>query len=641
MDKEFKKLNSIDDENEILNESNNKDNLTKSFSNINEDNSINEEEKLKFLNLKKLSNKEIIKKSIKISLKNWRKSVYQQFQMFFTQIFFMYLPILKANIIDSISSNKGYDELLYSVKKYFFFLIIKLIFNEILEIFDYYFIRKYNNEYKDILIENIIEKDISFFDIFKSGELIKKINDYEDNIQEDFIFKTLTIIQNITKLFLISSYLYKTSFNLTIVLIFVFFVNICFDYLIEKLSIFSMFEEIMKTKEIYSNKLNELISNIRMIKSFGKEKDELKKIKIYKRKISFDYNLPTTILLNLSTLIKEGGEAITLFFAGKFILQNKFSIGKFTVFKQYQEDFSECYSDIKSSFKEYKTLIYNWRIFFDLYDYPIKIKSLKNYIPQKLIGKIKFQNITFSYPLKPNVNILKNLSFEIEPGKIFAICGFSGSGKTTISNLIQRFYDPNEGKIFIDDVDLKEYNLNFLRKNIGFVSQEPILNSGTIEENILYGIDNYKQKDFEEILKISNVDSFVNDKNLFPEGLKTLVGERGIKMSGGEKQRIAIARALIKNAKILIFDEATSALDSENEKNLQKAIEQIIKKKLITTIIIAHRLSTLINADNIIVMDKGKVVEFGNHLQLLQKNGKYKKLFNNQLVENQKEIQKK
>ena len=641
MDKKFKKLNSIEDENEILNESNNKDNITKSFSNLNEDNSINEEEKLKFLNLKKLSNKEIIKKSIKISLKNWRKSLYQQFQMFFIQIFSMYLPILKANIIDSISSNKGYDELLYSVKKYIFFLIIKLIFNEMLDIFEYQFIRKYNNEYKDLLIENIIEKDISFFDIFKSGELIKKINDYEDNIQEDFIFKTFTIIQNISKLFLISYYLYKTSFNLTIVLIFVFFVNISFDYIIEKFSIFSMFEEIMKTKEIYSNKLNELISNIRMIKSFGKEKDELKKIKEYKRKISFDYNLPTTILLNLSTLIKEGGEAITLFFAGKYILQNRFSIGKFTVFKQYQEDFSECYSDIKSSFKEYKTLIYNWRIFFDLYDYPIKIKSLKNYIPQKLIGKIKFQNITFSYPLKPNVNILKNLSFEIEPGKIFAICGFSGSGKTTISNLIQRFYDPNEGKIFIDDVDLKEYNLNFLRKNIGFVSQEPILNSGTIEENILYGIDNYKQKDFEEILKISNVNSFVNDKNLFPEGLKTLVGERGIKMSGGEKQRIAIARALIKNSKILIFDEATSALDSENEKNIQKAIDQIIKKKLITTIIIAHRLSTLINADNIIVMDKGKVVEFGNHLQLLQKNGKYKKLFYNQLIENQKEIQKK
>ena len=641
MNKKFKKLKSIsfDDENEVLNETNNNDT---SISNLNiEKNSINEEEKLKLLNIKKLSNKEIIKKSIKISLKNWRKSVYQQIQIFITQIFSMYLPILKANIIDSISTNKGYDELIYNFKKYIFFLIVRLIFDEILEIFEYYFIRKYNNEYKDLLLENIIEKDISFFDIFETGELTKKLNDYEENIEEDFVYKILTIIQNIFKLFLISNYLFITSFNLTIVLIFVFFVNIIFSYIIEKCSIFSNFEEIMKTKELYSKKLNELISNIRMIKSFGKEKDELKKIKEYKRKSSFDYNLLTTILFNISILIKDGGEAITLFFAGKFILKNKFSIGKFTVFKQYQEDFSECYSDIKSAFKDFKTLIYNWRNFFDLYDYPVKIKSLKNYIPQKLIGKIKFENITFSYPLKPNVNILKNLSFEIEPGKIFAICGFSGSGKTTISNLIQRFYDPNEGKIYIDDIDLKDYNLNFLRKNIGFVSQEPILNSGTIEENILYGIDYFKKKDFEKILKISNVDSFVYDKNLFPEGIKTLVGEKGIKMSGGEKQRIAIARALIKNSKILIFDEATSALDSENEKNVQRAIDQIIKEKGITTIIIAHRLSTLINANKIIVMDKGKVVEFGNHIQLLQKNGQYKKLFYNQLIENQKEIQKK
>jgi len=399
MDKKLKKLKSIDEENELLNETNNND-----LTNFNiEKNSLNEEEKLKFLNVKKLSNKEIIKKSIKISLKNWRNSVYQQFQMFISQIFSMYLPILKANIIDSISSNKGYDELIYSFKKYILFLIIRLIFNEILEIFEYYFIRKYNNEYKDLLLENIIEKDITFFDIFKSGELIKKINDYEENIQEDFIFKTLTIIQNIFKLFLISNYLYITSFNLTIVLIFVFFVNIIFDYIAEKSSIFSNFNEIMETKELYSNKLNELISNIRMIKSFGKEKDELKKIKEYKRKTSFDYDLVTTILLNISTLIKEGGEAITLFFAGKFILKNKFSIGKFTVFKQYQEDFSECYSDIKTSFKEYKTLIYNWGNFFDLFDFPIKIKSLKNYIPQKLIGKIKFEKITFSYPLKKNV----------------------------------------------------------------------------------------------------------------------------------------------------------------------------------------------------------------------------------------------
>jgi len=167
------------------------------------------------------------------------------------------------------------------------------------------------------------------------------------------------------------------------------------------------------------------------------------------------------------------------------------------------------------------------------------------------------------------------------------------------------------------------------------VAQEPILNSGTIEENIIYGVENYKNKDFEEILKLSNINSFINDKNLFPEGLKTLVGERGIKISGGQKQRIAIARALMKNAKILIFDEATSALDAENEFQVQNAIDNIARKKGITIIIIAHRLSTIINADTIAVIKNGYVVEIGKHKELLNKNGEYKKLFLKQLISNQ------
>ena len=222
----------------------------------------------------------------------------------------------------------------------------------------------------------------------------------------------------------------------------------------------------------------------------------------------------------------------------------------------------------------------------------------------------------------------------MKPGKIFALCGYSGSGKTTISNLIQRFYDPDEGKIYIDNIDIKDYNIKYLLNNIGFVAQEPILNSGTIEKNILYGVESYKKSDFDEVLKLSNVNSFINNKHLFPEGLKTLVGERGIKVSGGQKQRIAIARALMKKPKILVLDEATSALDAESEAQIQKAIENIIKKKDITIIIIAHRLSTIINADTIAVLNKGNVVEIGNHNELLKKNGEYKKLFQKQLVKN-------
>ena len=171
-----------------------------------------------------------------------------------------------------------------------------------------------------------------------------------------------------------------------------------------------------------------------------------------------------------------------------------------------------------------------------------------------------------------------------------------------------------------------------MRKNIGFVEQEPVLNSGSILSNIVYGIDDYKEEELKEVLKITCVDKFINDNILFPKGLDTLVGEMGIRVSGGQKQRIAIARALMKNSKIIIFDEATSALDAESEAEVQKSIYNLIKKRGITLIIIAHRLSTIVNADKIIVINKGKIVESGNHKELMNKNGEYKKLFEKQII---------
>ena len=187
-------------------------------------------------------------------------------------------------------------------------------------------------------------------------------------------------------------------------------------------------------------------------------------------------------------------------------------------------------------------------------------------------------------------------------------------------------------EIYIDDIDIKDYNIEYLRKIIGYVAQEPVLNSGSILSNITYGVDSYDEDYLKEILKLTYVDKFVNDKSLFPDGLNTLVGERGMKISGGQKQRIAIARALMKNSKILIFDEATSALDAESEAVIQKAIDNIVKKKEITIIIIAHRLSTIINADKIVVINEGTVVEIGNHKELINKEGEYKKLFGKQFL---------
>ena len=199
---------------------------------------------------------------------------------------------------------------------------------------------------------------------------------------------------------------------------------------------------------------------------------------------------------------------------------------------------------------------------------------------------------------------------------------------------MQRFYDPNEGNIYLDDVNLKDYNIECLRKNIGFVEQEPILNDGTIKYNITYGINmnKFNKDEFNKICNLSNVNSFINDKNLFPDGENTMVGQRGIKVSGGQKQRIAIARALLKNSKILVLDEATCVLDAESENKVQKSIHKIARENNITFIVIAHRLSTIINADEIIVIKNGVVIERGSHKKLIEKNGEYKILFQKQLV---------
>ena len=593
-----------------------------------------EEEKLKKENIKKLSKKEIFLKSAKISLKNWKKSIYRQIYVFLSQMFSVYLPILKANIIDTISTKGAtFDDVFRAFKKYLTFFIADTFYKQLFDIFEYFFVSRSTNKYKCILIEKIMEKDIVFFDIFKTGELLNKIEYCDEHIQSDFIFKTFSLIQSISKLILMAYYLYKASPSLMIVFTTIFFVQLGTDYILDnKTSFNENFDKGMESKNKYLNKLTEIISNIRMVKSFVKEKDELKKIEEYKRLMSYDLDIISSFMFQISMIVGDLGEAFTLLFAGKYILQNKFTLGQFTIFKQYQLEFKISYDSIKNMINNYRQLLKDWKIFFEIYDFPVKIFSLKNYIPKNILGEISFDKVKFAYPLKPKSFIFENLSFKIPAGKTFAICGFSGSGKTTISNLIQRFYDPNEGKILLDGIDLRDYNIEYLRRNIGFVAQEPILNSGTIEENITYGVDTYKKSDFEEVCKLSNINSFVNDKNLFPEGLKTLVGERGIKVSGGQKQRIAIARALMKNSKILIFDEATSALDAESEAQVQGAIDNVVKKRGITIIIIAHRLSTIIKADCIAVINNGKVVEMGKHEELLKKDGEYKKLFQKQLV---------
>jgi ABC-type multidrug transport system fused ATPase/permease subunit len=386
-----------------------------------------------------------------------------------------------------------------------------------------------------------------------------------------------------------------------------------------------------------------MLANIRLIKSFATEEKELKRLSNIKEVIK-EKGLFKKMMTEFYTHLFNINEIMIFYVCGKKTITGKMDYGELLVFQGYSTEFSAAFTNIREIIKSIRDGINKWVKFLEFYDIEQKIVSRKNIIPNEeektnnnKNNKVKgfgviFNNVTFSYPTKKKVKIIENLDLNVEPGKTVAIVGSSGSGKTTLTNLLLRFYDVDEGEILINGIDIKDINIPWLRRNIGIVSQEPVLTSGTIKENILYGVDNYSEKKFVEVCKLANVYSFATDKKIFPKEFETIVGERGIKVSGGQKQRIAIARALMKDVKILIFDEATSALDAENEAKVQNAINNVINQKKITTIIIAHRLSTIKNANVIYVMNYGKIVEYGTHDELISKKGEYKKLVENQLV---------
>eukprot|EP00002_Diphylleia_rotans_P016681 TRINITY_DN3245_c0_g1_i4.p1 TRINITY_DN3245_c0_g1~~TRINITY_DN3245_c0_g1_i4.p1 ORF type:complete len:276 (-),score=49.37 TRINITY_DN3245_c0_g1_i4:270-1097(-) len=253
------------------------------------------------------------------------------------------------------------------------------------------------------------------------------------------------------------------------------------------------------------------------------------------------------------------------------------------------------------------------------------------YTPSECDGHISIEKIDFTYPSRQNAPVIKDLSLQVTPGRIVALVGPSGGGKSTIAQLIQRFYDPQSGTILLDGRPLQSLNPQWLRNQIAVVSQEPVLFATTIRNNIAYAAANpdaVSDREIQDAARKANAMEFIER---FPDGIHTLVGERGVRLSGGQKQRIAIARALLKNPRILLLDEATSALDSESEYLVQEALERLMQGR--TVLVIAHRLSTVISSDQIAVVEDGSIVEIGTHQQLLSKSGHYYKLVNRQLGE--------
>ncbi|HBM80697.1 MAG TPA: ABC transporter, partial [Clostridiaceae bacterium] len=238
-------------------------------------------------------------------------------------------------------------------------------------------------------------------------------------------------------------------------------------------------------------------------------------------------------------------------------------------------------------------------------------------------GGLEFKNVSFSY--EPNKPVLNNISFKVNPGEMLGIVGHSGAGKSTIANLIDRLYDADEGGVYIDGVNIKDIDLKDLRGQIGMVSQESFLFMGSIAENIAYAKPDATMDEIVYAARAANAHDFIME---FPDGYDTVIGKAGRDLSGGEKQRISIARAILHNPRILILDEATASVDTETEGKIQESLERLVEGR--TTISIAHRLSTLRNADKLVVVENGKIIESGTHIELINKKGTYYKMVQKQ-----------
>jgi len=331
----------------------------------------------------------------------------------------------------------------------------------------------------------------------------------------------------------------------------------------------------------------------------------------------------------LSLFALNGGQALIIsismtsmmFLAASGVQNESMTIGDFVLINAFMMQLFIPLNFLGFVYREIKMSLINIEQMFNLLNIKPKIKDKTNPETLNIVnGEISFDQVSFNYHSKRR--ILDDISFKVKSGETIAVVGASGSGKSTLIKLLFRFYDPSSGTVSIDSQDIKNVSQDSLRKAIGIVPQDTVLFNDTILENIRYGRPSATKLEVEQAISMAHLDDFIKD---LPDGTETIVGERGLKLSGGEKQRVAIARTILKQPPIMVFDEATSSLDSKSEQMILKSINLLAKQT--TSLIIAHRLSTIVNADKIIVLDKGKIVEQGNHQELLQKKAFYFELW--------------
>lgn len=471
----------------------------------------------------------------------------------------------------------------------------------------------------------IITMPVTFFESRRIGELNSRISSDITQLQDMLSVTVAEFIRQILTLTIGLTIMVVMSWKLTL------FMLATFPVLVVATMIFGRF--IRKVSKDAQDQLaqasvivEETFQAFHIVKAFT---NELREVMRYRSALDKSLNRTLKVATYRSFFTTFvicaifGGIILVVWYGGTMVQNGEITFGELLSFILYTVfigtsvgGLGELYSQLQ------KTIGSSQRVREILRETPeFELKDKINKAP-RFEGEIAYQNVEFSYPSRPEMQILKGTNLNISAGQTIGLVGHSGAGKSTITQLLMRFYEHDKGNILIDGKPIKDYELNVLRQNIGIVPQEVILFGGTIRENIAYGKLDATENEILDAAKRANAMEFIAK---IPEGLDTIVGERGVKLSGGQRQRIAIARAILKNPAILILDEATSSLDAESESLVQEALNELMKGR--TTLIIAHRLSTIRNADLIYVLDAGKVAESGTHEELLTiENGIYQSL---------------
>jgi len=472
---------------------------------------------------------------------------------------------------------------------------------------------------RDQLYRSILNQEIAFFDQRRTGELTSRLSSDTTLLQSAVSANISMGLRNGVQMIGGIVLLVATSPILTLLMLAVVpavaIGAVAYGRRVRKLS-----RDVQDALAVSTEVAEESISGIRTVRSFDAEQTEMKR---YAEAVERSYELGRKRAMAGASFM--GGASfgayaaatLVLWYGGKLTMDEAMTVGQLVQFLIYSLIVAFSLGAVSDLWAELMKASGAAERVFELIERKPEFTTRGGLSPATIEGRLELEGVKFSYPSRPDVRVLNGLTLRLTAGEVVALVGPSGAGKSTIAAMLARMYDPSEGTIRLDGRDLRDVDPGWLRRHVGAVSQEPILFSSTIEENIRYGRPEATPAEVEAAARAAN-------------GYRTPVGERGVQLSGGQKQRVAIARAMLKDPRILILDEATSALDAESEHLVQEALERLMKGR--TTLIIAHRLSTVVGADRVLVLDHGQVVQAGSHEALVRQDGLYRKLVERQFV---------